>query len=220
MPVSGTIAALYGSITASPSPGTYTLYVYQNGSQQASTACVISTGTGCTKTFTAISFNVGDQLSCEVVPASAPAPRFVSCGMRFTPTVQGQAPLFAVTSATPPAQSATNYLGVAGNMAASATENVLVQQKFPTFPYTGHNFVLGNLIVQQSANGVASTVTLRSGAANQAITCSLSGVSTCSDTTHTYPIGATAAPLLDYQVANGAGTALTFFRASMTATLQ
>lgn len=94
MPFAGNVVALYVLLIDSPDNGagtqSYTFKVYKNGSATGGNTCAISeTATTCNDTSTSLSFNAGDTLSWEYVPANTPTARRANVSIAVTNSVGG-----------------------------------------------------------------------------------------------------------------------------------
>jgi hypothetical protein len=210
----GTIDDLYVATNATTGSGSYAITINHNGSATSLT-CTINSASPCNDTTAGHAFTVaaGDTISVGFVPSSSPTARYLTVSVRWTPTINGEALLFA-TANTLPNTANTRYLNLAGTGASSGTE-----ASFNNL--AGSIFTVKKLNVLQQpqpGSGVTRTVTLRANAGAVGspgnISCTVSAgtgaTGTCSDTTNSYTTA--ASDLLDWQTSvSGTNTALTQF---------
>ncbi len=238
IPVAGVVEGFYAAVASTPgTAGTkyYTFIVEHNGVDSPITCQVNnpSASTACNDTVHSFSVAAGDTVSCKITPTGTPTARVANCGVLWQPTTSGQSLVFNNESPGRPALNATNYFDAAGFSVAGTTETSL-QQMAPTLN-SGHTLTFGNLEAAQNALAIGGrSVTLRANAASPSSgpSCSIStsggitvggvsGTAACADTTDTYQITSSLQPLLDMMTADsGVGTALTWFKSTMTAVYQ
>ncbi len=238
IPVAGVVEGFYAGVAStSGAAGTkyYTFIVEHNGADSTITCQVNnpSASTACNDTVHSFSVAAGDTVSCKITPTGSPTARVANCGILWQPTTSGQSLVFNNESPGRPALNATNYFNATGLSVAATTETSL-QQMTPTLN-SGHTLTFGNLEAAQNAFAISGrSVTLRANAASPSSGphCSIStsggitvggvsGTAACADTTDTYQITSSSQPLLDMMTADsGTGTALTWFKSTMTAVYQ
>lgn len=125
MPLSGTITAFYGYLTAAPgASGSRTISIRKNGSTEATST--LSFGeTDVTKNATGLSIAVsaGDRLSIISEVSGTPTAANGHFGILFTPTTNGEFPILQAGAATSFPAGSTRYLPQSGYVDIRETED-------------------------------------------------------------------------------------------------
>lgn len=203
MPTDGVVDQLWAS-TSGTAPGaakSIKLELVKNGSTQALTCTMTGTGSGNNVTFCsdqdtghAVTYAAGDTISVLGTPTGTPAVGFFTYGVRFVPTVPGEAAMISATGIG--SAGSIRYINPQGgeNSATEASVYRLAPVNFTwkklyvsmdTAPTPGNWTVINRV-----GNGTQSDGTM---------TCNVptGGATTCNDTTHTY--AATAGDFINWK---------------------
>ena len=202
----GTVTNLFINITANTIAGTSTFDFRVNAASSALTISIGSSASGIFEDTThSVTVNAGDKCCFRTVPGATTNTMTPGGAMsvhydNVTTTIQkcvsSNPAGFAASAA-----STSRYWAITGNLTGTATEalaNVKAEQAG-----TAQNLAVNAIV---NARTTATTVALRKGAANSALTLSITASTTgfFEDTTHTVSIA--AADLIDYVETTGLGT--------------
>lgn len=122
MPTSGTIDHLYATGTASVATGgKWDIYLLVNNATTSLFCTINGPARNCNNTSDSVAVDVGDRMQFYASSTGAGATASILTGVRFTPTVDGETPIFYFTTSNPSA-GLNRYMNPGGALAPSATE--------------------------------------------------------------------------------------------------
>jgi hypothetical protein len=116
MPTAGVIDYLHVNINGTPGSGkSYAFTVLKNGSTTNLTCTIADLNTTCTPDTThTVSYDAGDRIAIQSVPSGTPTARIMTFGVRWAPTVDGEALLLHSSSSPINTAGATRYNTIGG----------------------------------------------------------------------------------------------------------
>lgn len=185
MPTAGTIDKLYVELDGAPgtaaSGKNYAITVLKGGSAQTLTCTITDTATTCNDTTHSFSVSAGDLVAIQFVPGSTPTARVARWGVRWTPTIEGEAVFLHSDGGAMNTAGSVRYVSPSGTTQTwTSTESTA--QSLTT------SFTLKKLYVNLVTDPNPGSYTLKSriGGADGTLSVSIaSGSTTGNDTTHT-----------------------------------
>lgn len=185
----GTIDQLYAVAGVPPGGAgkSYNIALCHNGACTSSPNCnIINAATTCNDLLTSpITVAAGDTISLQITPTSTPAAASIWAGLRWTPTIPGEALVFQA-SASVPSGNSNQFTNLNGSGVGATEANF--------FNIAESSFTLKKLRALQSTapGGTASrAITVRAGSASVGtpgnLSCTItSAITACNDPTNSY----------------------------------
>lgn len=212
MPCDGTLDVIYGRLSAVPGAGTTRTYTVRKNGTDTGLTLVFGAADQALNVTSSVSFVAGDRLAISCVMTGAPASANLGIGIGWTPAVIGES--IICTRGAALSAAATRYLNARGAVGTGLTTESDAYNLAPV------DFTARSLYARLSAapnTGKSRALTARKGAADQALTVTLSNAATTgNDTTHSFSV--TTGDLLDVSsVPSGTPDAIASMQVSMVA---
>jgi hypothetical protein len=236
----GAIQAMYAAASGAPgaTSKTYIVTMVKNGTPSTITCTITDPATTCNDTSHTVNLNVGDTVSCKVDPnGTTPTARNIACGLSFNPNnnngTKGYGLVFENSINALPTVNSTQFIGLAGNSAAIATE-ANIPAVPPIIP-SPHTITFANLIAAQDQFSATATrgIGLRSAGVGTGVALAIptsggltiGGVANTPadrDSAHSLVLDSTAQPLLNLRSGDSGdtGSALGWFKSTVTVLYQ
>lgn len=183
MPTGGTFSHLYVELEGAPTAGkSYAFTLLKAGADQSLTCTVSDTATTCNDTANSFTVAASDLVALKIVPTGTPTARVARWGVKWTPTVDGEAIyLHSNLSAALNTAGSTRYNSVGGSTNTWQSTEAVTQSLITAFSFRKF------FISLSAAPGGAASYTFKNrvNAADGAFSIAISGASTTGSDTVT-----------------------------------